>query len=348
MFFHMKRLMCILCAIMTFLIACAALHTISKLPADNKAHIEQKYAGWSGVLQAGVCSRWQPGGSLVRWLNRCAADFEKKHDGVYIEFIECEEMEIPGIFEIYTPDIFFFSPGVITDASAASSVQTVCMGGYALIYNRNMDNMNSLENIQPDTNASCYSAAAIALHGADIESEKLQIDTAMDIGLEASASDADIFSRFVSGEIPCIAASTKDISRLQKLSDAGKGPDWKAVCPGGIAFTDQLLYMMTPAALPSDGRNKVIEEFAAYLLTDKCQGYLSDIGAIPVCGERSYPSHSPYAVVEASLSGEIITPPVFSEYCASDSAAIVRSFQAGEMDKAQAIKTILENRRVKG
>ena len=56
------------------------------LPVDTRPLIEEKYAGWSGVLRAWVCSEWEPGGSLLRWLNACAADFEKRHEGEYVEF----------------------------------------------------------------------------------------------------------------------------------------------------------------------------------------------------------------------------------------------------------------------
>ena len=344
----MKTVIRIAGLMLALITAFAAVRLFAQLPADNKENIAQKYAGWSGVLQAGVCSRWQASGSFTRWLNRCAADFEKQHDGVYIEFIECEETDIPGIFEIYTPDMFFFSPGVITDESAAADVQAVCIGGYALAYNRNMDITNPLRYIQTDTDAHCYTAASVALCGAGPDSESSLPDAAMDIGLPASAAETDMFNRFTAGEIPCIAVSSKDISRLQKLSDAGKGPDWALICPDGIAFTDQILYMMTPSVLPDDGRAEIIAGFARFLLTDECQSYLSDIGAIPVCGGNIYPAHSPYAAVEAWLSGEKIVPPVFSEYSAADCEAIVRAFEEGATDKRRALESIMEKRRVKG
>lgn len=338
----MKRLTGFLCAMLTLMIGCAALQLFSRLPADSSAHIQQKYAGWSGVLQACVCSRWQAGGSFIRWLNRCAADFEKAHDGVYIEFMDCAEEDLGGIADIYSPDIIFFSPGVISDESAASCVQAVCMGGYGVARNTSFDGGDPAEFILPDTAALCYSAAAIALSGG---TENIP-DSAMDIGLTVSAADA--YSRFTAGEIPCIAVSAKDISRLIKLSESGRGPEWEISCPAGPAFTDQVLYMMTPAHLPDDGRAEVIHSFADHLLSDDCQGYLSDIGAMPVCGGSIYPARSPYAAVEVSLQGEVLTPPAFSEYSIADCGDIVRSFRNDEIDKNRAVRAIIQRRCVKG
>ncbi len=349
----MRKLLKLIAVMAAAILFAAAMRAVSFLPADNKAYIEEKYAGWSGVLQACVCSRWQPGGSIVRWLNRCAADFEKQHDGVYLEFIACEETEIGGIGEIYHPDMYFFSPGVFPAQTDYSYLAPVCLGGYAWAYNTALTDENSiraaaLPDMQADTAAHCYSAATIALMGGTADAPP-ETEPSMDIGLPAAADNKDALQRFIAGEIPYLAVSCADIAKLKQLSDAGRGPDWKTATSNGPAFTDQVLYMMIPAGIPDDGRRDILSQFAAFLQNDKCLSYLADTGSIPVSGGNIYPPHSPYAAAEAFLSGrDVIMPPAFSEYSAADCGEIVRAFCAGEISAADAVQTIMRERSVKG
>ena len=338
----MKKLFKYLCMLLCVLLGFAALRLADKLPADTGKYIEARYAGWSGVLQACVSSRWQPGGSFIRWLNRCADAFERTHDGVYIEFMECKEEHLGGIREIYTPDMIFYSPGVFSDADA----RAVCMGGYAWVLNPALPRQTDMPAIQPDSAALCYSAATISLlDGLSAEAELP--GAGMDIGLSAAAARADALSRFINGEIPALAVSSADLARLIRLQDAGRGPEWEVQYSSG-AFTDQLLFLSLPDAIPGDGRSEVIAEFAQFLLSEDCQAMLSDIGAIPVCGGSIYPAHSPYAAMEAALrQGKITAPGPFSEYYPADCADIVRSFISGERDAASAVSAILAERKVK-
>ena len=348
----MKRLLHISAAILVLALAAAAARMISFLPADNHAYVEEKYAGWNGVLQACVCSRWEGGGSFVRWLNGCAADFEKQHDGVYVEFISCSEADISGISEIYTPDLYFFSPGIFDGEQDHTFLAPICLGGYAWAYNTALADEGSIHAdtipvIQEDTDTYCYSAATVALMGGTGEAGPAQ-DHSMDIGLPASASGQDALQRFIAGEIPCLAVNCADIAKLKRLTDAGRGPDWNTTCSNGPAFTDQVLYMMIPSGLPDDGRGDVLLEFSAFLRTEKCQGRLSAIGCIPVCGGNIYPPNSPYAAAEAFLCGrEIIMPNAFSEYSTADCADIVRNFISGKTTAEQAVREIIHKRCVK-
>lgn len=349
----MKRLFRALGGILICAILFLSIRLFSVLPADNADYIERKYSSWNGVLQACVCSRWQAGGSFIRWLNRCVTDFEKAHDGVYIEFIDCEEAELGGVFEIYSPDLFFFSPGVITDESAAEYAQAVCMGGYAWAYNRKLIDAESLcvqsqPMLQPDSAACCYSAATIALSQLNGAAEPIQPTREMDIGLAANTSDAGALSKFANGEAAYLAVSTKDIAYLQRLAESGRGCDWAIFCPNARAFTDQLLYMMLPTYLPDDGRREILYAFADYLLTEKCQSELRSIGAIPVCGESIYPAQSPFSQIEVHLKSEPpIMPQIFSEYSSADCADIVRTFFNGDASSAEAIDSILARRKNK-
>ena len=149
----MRKALTVLCALIT-----AALFPIAELisrglPADTGSYVEQKYAGWNGVLQAWVCCAWNPGGSFISWLNGCAADFERAHNGVYIEFTPVDEAAMREMMEgkLRRPELIFFSPGILTDSDGLNALETpgnlrmdlrlnnhalpVAMGGYIWVYN---------------------------------------------------------------------------------------------------------------------------------------------------------------------------------------------------------------------
>lgn len=332
----MKRLIRLMLAAILILVG---LRAFSVLPSDGTEYVSQKYDSWSGVLQACVCSRWQAGGSFIRWLNRCAEAFEKHHDGVFIEFIECSENDLPGIFEICEPEMFFFSPGVITDASMASRTEIVCMGGYALAVNPGMASGGIF--LRTDDAGHCFSAATIALLSGDTDAP-IEPDGTLDIGISANSS-SDL-AKFINGEVGSMAICTAELAYLQRLTDSGRGFDWEIACPTGRAFTDQLLYLMIPTGLPDDGRSEILSEFADFLLGEDCQSRLKDIGAIPVSGSV-YAADSPYAKIEAWLKfDKVIMPEIFSEYSSDDAAEIVRVFMEGELDAEAAIRQILNAR----
>lgn len=353
----MKRLFRVLCALICIALAVCALRVFRRLPISEREYVSMKYTSWSGVIQGCVCSRWQAGGSFIRWLNRCAAEFEKAHDGVYLEFIECEPAELAGVGEIFTPEVYFLSNGVTTDAAFFSDIRLICAGGYGWAYNRALTDAGQRYGqeaplIQADDDVHCYTAATLAL-AFDAASPAAPIEQELDIGLAASADDRDALRRFIAGEAAALAVSTGDIAKLARLREAGRGPDWAIVCPDADAFTDQLLYMLLPTSLPDDGRRAVLTAFADFLVSEKCQRYLSDIGALSVTGENIYPASSPYAAVQASVSASLekqslLAPSPFSEYSTQHTANIVRDFFSGRISRKAALEALAENTDVNG
>ena len=71
----MKRFLHLICLLAVAALLPAALLVSRGLPADTRPFVEQKYAGWNGVLRAWVCADWECAGSVTRWLNACAASF---------------------------------------------------------------------------------------------------------------------------------------------------------------------------------------------------------------------------------------------------------------------------------
>ena len=386
----MKRTLNLICLLAVALLLPAAAMLFRELPAAVHPYIEEKYAGWSGVLRAWVCSEWEPGGSLLRWLNACAADFEKRHEGVYVEFtpVRREEMRAMAESGIRPPEMLFFSPGVLTDGEelspigASGIVRTeleacgdgralpVAMGGYIWVYNRALCpesfSLTDAPVALPDDGGRSFSAALVALMSGAPEAEggaEEEIsDPGLDLGLPAAADapspseaadsqqvapefSADALERFLAGELAALPVSQRELARLVRLRDAGRGPDWACAATGDAAYTDQLLLAGAVAQADGDGaeREALAREFIALLCSGEMQSRLADVGAFSVTGARIYSDFSAYAPLDGLLNGRrLIAAHAFSEYSARDCGGIVREFCAGRLERTAAIAAMEE------
>ena len=91
-------------------------HARRVLPMDSRPLVEAKYAGWSGVLRLWVYEGWPSGsGGLAGWLNRCAAGFEKRHPGVYVQPQAVDAGAIAAFRDsgILPPDMLLIPPGLL-------------------------------------------------------------------------------------------------------------------------------------------------------------------------------------------------------------------------------------------
>ena len=372
----MRKILTIICALIVAALMPAALLVSRGLPADTRPYVEKKYAGWNGVLQAWICCRWSPGGSFISWLNACAADFEKAHEGVYIEFTPVSEEAMRSIGQngIRPPDMIFFSPGVLTDDSRLlplsmpdalrsefSSIERalpVAMGGYAWVYNRGMvqsppqtlDDITSLRML-PDDTGRCFSAALAALlsGGTGEDPSRPLPDAGIDLGLEASAAPSsfsaspEALDAFIDGELAFMPVTQHEIARLTRLRENGRGPDWDCAAGGDFAWVDQLLLMGIPRSDQSDAgeRAGLSRDFAALLLADEAQTRLADAGAFSTSGEMIHSSFSTYEQLDALLAGRpLALPDVFSEHSAGNHAGIIRSLLSGEISSTDALVQI--------
>lgn len=503
----MKRMLSLICLLVVALLLPAAAKIYQDLPTDAHPYVEKKYAGWSGVLRAWVCVEWEAGGSFVRWLNACAADFEKRHEGVYLEFtpVQPEAMRAVGESGIRPPELLFFSPGVLTDPALLKSIDPgdavrpelavsgegralpVAMGGYIWVYNRTLcpDGFALPEApvLLPDDRARSFSAALVALMSGAAEAEGGEAeeipDPGLDLGLPAgpvrlslsragetrscvtgggscaaagvatsvalfsgichvrsnteelpsttallwsessragrtrscvhggtpmatgtaskltailpqtkgatsaasayplwntgaasdpvayplqetaAASDPgadsaradgaapevadDALERFIAGELSALPVSQRELSRLVRLRDAGRGPDWACAATGVVAYTDQLLLSGVVGQADGDGaeREALAEEFIALLCTGQMQQRLADVGAFSVTGARIHSDFSAYAPLDALLNGRrLIVPNSFSEYSQRSCGRIVRDFCSGRLGREAAIDAL--------
>ncbi len=111
----MKKRLCALCALGLALVAALAVCAARFLPPDTRKLVAEKYAGWSGVLRLWVCEGWTEGPGLSAWLNRCAARFEKKHPGVYVQprIVDAGAIAAMNDSGIPRPDMLLIPPGVL-------------------------------------------------------------------------------------------------------------------------------------------------------------------------------------------------------------------------------------------
>lgn len=111
----MAKLKTILCILALIFLITAIPAIRNELPPPTKDLISEKYSGWNGVLRLWIYEGWTPGaGSLSSWINRCAASFEKKHEGVYVQpqYVDRSAMETIGENGIIMPDMILFPPAL--------------------------------------------------------------------------------------------------------------------------------------------------------------------------------------------------------------------------------------------
>lgn len=121
----MRKWFYALCLLISALIIALLPHARLLLPMDTHPLVEEKYAGWSGVLRLWVCETWQSGtGSLAVWLNRCISAFEKRHNGVYVQaqYVDADTVASMNDDGILPPDMLLFPPGLLTDAEGLSAL----------------------------------------------------------------------------------------------------------------------------------------------------------------------------------------------------------------------------------
>lgn len=297
----------ILCLIVIAACLPGILLAAGRLPIDNEPLVAKKYAGWSGVLRIWAFEGWTGGDCLAGWINRCAAGFEKAHNGVYVQvkYVEAEALARLGQTGVRPPDMILFPPGLLdgaegllpVDASAVRSALAASGGGYAVPvalggYGWAVNAAAEGAAIPEDEEWRCWSRAAQALGfpGEPAEEETDPAPPGMDLGLPATASmeeidvRADALAQFINGDLGAAAVTQRELLRLTRLSEQGRGPEW-TFQPGRGAYTDQALYLAVVAG--EEATAALSMEFLDRLLSDECQSALVQFGAFPTTGAPS-------------------------------------------------------------
>lgn len=373
----MRKALTILCALIAAALFPIAALISRGLPADTGSYVEQKYAGWNGVLQAWVCCAWNPGGSFISWLNGCAADFERAHNGVYIEFTPVDEAAMREMLEgkLRRPELIFFSPGVLTDSDGLNVLDypnrlrgdlrldnhalPVAMGGYIWVYNTALANGAPARNEAlpltslTDGDGRSFAPALIALLSDPLEGDAREIplpDVGIDLGLPANAQPGeaadnsivmqteDALERFIRGELPRLAVTQAELSRLNRLRESGRGPDWACAASGQFAWADQLLLLgsVHPDGTAAAEREALAGEFVASLFTEKAQQALAKIGAFSVTGDTIHSAASVYAQLDGLVASRPLAAPELFRAYSRDGAETVRAYCAGQCAEEEA------------
>lgn len=304
----------------------AAILTAKELPPDPGSYVEKKYSGWSGVLRGWIFSEWSCSGNFTSWLNRAAAEFEKQHEGVYLEF-ESVNREAMQAGDIHPPDMLIFSQGAVEAEGRA-----IATGGYIFV-----ENPSAKGTAIPAE----YAAPLIAMYE-DIPMELP--DSGMDLGLPASATIEpieiadDAFRRFMNGELGRTIVNQAQLAKLIALRESGRGPDWHCTVQGRFCWQDQLLMLGIQA---EDARKELCESFLELLLSNEQQAALASIGAFPVTGVSAYDGFSAYLPMEQQLRS---ATPVFpkSEHSAAFAEALVRKLSSGAISAEDAAHQLVQ------
>lgn len=82
---------------------------------ERTALIRSRYDSWTGVLRLWKCEDWPLGDSLTGWLNECAAAFEKRHPGAYVQIIDVSEETLRSFADgrVNPPDMLLYAPGML-------------------------------------------------------------------------------------------------------------------------------------------------------------------------------------------------------------------------------------------
>ena len=312
----MNRLMKILTFICLAWVMISGLRIGAVLPADAGEYVEKKYAGWSGVLRGWIYSDWQCAGSFVSWLNAAAAEFEKAHDGVYIEFEQVtKEALLAG--DIHPPDMRIRS-GITGDA--------IALGGY--VFAENPSAAGTM--ILPE-----HCGALIAMY----EEKQIEMeDSGMELGLPVMSRQSqiiiseDAFREFCNGNVGRTIVNQQQLAKLITLRENGRGPDWQLRAQGNYSWQDQVLRLSVCA---EDEEGDLCRAFLELLLSEEIQGKLSSIGAFSATGISIYSEGSAYREMEKQLLGTVAIFPK-DEHSPRAMGDLVRKLASGEITAPEA------------
>ena len=228
-----------LCFVLLLVTAFLSLRALEVLPLSRRPLVAAKYAGWSGVLRLWVCVEWSAGsGSLIPWVNACAAAFEKAHPGVYVqaEAVEARALRDLASSGVNPPDMLLFSPGLLAAGDdllplyveatlkaplAAAGVWDgapravpVAMGVYAWAHNTALlpelpdswADAGVAPGLPPDDDGHCWSAAVLALCSglhAEAHADAPRELPGLDLGLDLPDASPVPAPTATPGDLPC-------------------------------------------------------------------------------------------------------------------------------------------------
>ena len=329
-----------------FLILFSAIHILKVFPLPKNDVLKEKSSEFSGVLRLWISEENSPASkSLYAWLNQESAQFEKKHDGVYVQItpVSKETLSSFSYAAELPPDMIIFSPGMLESTDSLVAIEPVSFlreefqnyaSGFCVPVAMGVSLWAVRKGIDPPLSAKTLlfekrfaRSALYALKG-DLPLQKSPgARYGVDLGLETYEED-DIFigntesiapgadSRicenahvsFIKGEGDAVFLSHKALSSLVNASAA---PEFEIAATGEM-YTDLLSLFALTDTKTGEGR-EMCEKFLHHLLSKDAQKRLESTGAFSVTGAQLYAGKAHFREVEMILSSSKIHPaPAFS------------------------------------
>ena len=221
-------------------------------------------------------------GSRAEFLLRRAAEYEKKHPGVFVMVTSLTAESATEKFAAgETPDIVSYGYGVeILNYSSVDTEKTCaygtldgtvyavpwCMGGYVVLSREELPEDKVLPSAVVSKGNFTQPYAALAASGYTLQN-----------AVEKSPLEA--YYRFVSGMSDILIGTQRDINRLNLREES-------AVITPLEGYND--LYQYFSVAAASSEKKYYAEEFIGYVLSDGAQEKLSSIGMLSPYIDLSY------------------------------------------------------------
>ncbi len=326
---------------------------IGRIPLPPKDLAAKAEFSWTGVLQIWLWETWQPGiGSLSPWLTRCAAKFEKRNPGVYVQIIKVDSRKQQQLLTAsgILPDGLVFSSGTLNDHSMFVQVSgnteireellqsavvddavyalPIAMGGYGMGYNRGglkqpPDDYGTLlaaqykeatkrTHAKYGLGASSEDRWGIALMA--IMGDNMRLDTKLLPPDFLACSYETAWSIFTKGDYICMPVTQRAVYRMSILQERGRGFAL-GIAPSSIAYTDQVAYygVLNSKRKEADDVMQMSAKFMSTLVNAENQNALSIVGAFSVLPDiKLYPTNANMTTIESSLNGVISLPYAFN------------------------------------
>ena len=324
----MKRLFFLILAVFCVF---SGIYAIKKLPAETGDLIEKKYDTWSGVLRVWIYE----GSGAAGWLNRCAAEAEKKLNGVYIHIQEVPLEAITGYAEtgINPPDIIVYPDDAQINAAHLTPIFRI----YPLRAGLTADGVSVPLLLRPrfwiyDSGAYAALPGDMYYMRAACRSGDLNALVALCTGLRPSEGSAEILPGLdlgltadaeptpgPTGDTACrispelmISESPRELFRSGEadvfvggVADAlllGDGTEWAAAVTGDYICADSVMFSIVEKG---DRRTDACMEYLDVLM-DSGQTQLARAQAFPaVTGASAWSGNIMLAAAEAALEGRI-------------------------------------------
>lgn len=356
------------------LLVFASVRALDRFPLPEEGLLEEKMAGFSGVLRLWISEEHSAAPSgLSAWLIKESARFEKKHDGVYVQItpVSAKTLSSFSYAAELPPDMIVFSPGMLESAHGlvkadvshllieefrdyASHFCTPVAMGASFWAVRKEEAQEPLSSKALLFGENC---ALRALHALKTDLSKDapnggQYGIDLNLPMPESPKDALVptaLPEIAPGPGSMISEDARSAfikgegdalflsqKELSHLINASNAPEFEIAMTGDL-YADQLSLFAVTDTKSGEAREMCVR-FLEHLLSEDAQKRLESTKAFSVTGVQLYPAKAHFQRIEMLLTSiNIIPAPAFSKPDASHEDALL-SVIHGEMRVSDALK----------